>query len=437
MAFCIPILPILPITLFLKDMFILRFFLFFLPFQFALSPVAGIDLPLARFSAVIIFLVWFFRGIFRRTFRIPWDLQTAALLSFCFFLGLSVFFANETSWAWRKLFFLISFLPLYLVFIEKLTVSRYRGVILAQSFVLGAFFSAIVGCVQVGLQFFVSAETLFSWWTKNLLPFFLGDAFSSVVAEYPSLLANLSGETIMRASAFFPDPHMHAFFLGIAFPFAVFFAWNEKRALWRWAASIIFVADLLTFSRGAYLGLTFALLGLLVYFLSQQNTNLRKLFLGLGFLGVFLFLPNPVSERFWSSFSQEDTSVSIRMSLYQEAVTHIGEHFWTGVGLGNYPLIVKPSADRRDPIYVHNLWLDLAVEIGVIGTLFLLFFFLRTIILAYTQSEQRPKGFSLAIFCSLLIFFGHSMVETPLFSVQILPILLFVLALGNMSYEQK
>jgi len=418
-------------------MLILRFFLFFLPFQFALSPTEGVDLPLARFFAVGIFFFWFFRGILRRTFRIPWDLQTATLLSFCFFLGISLFVADEISWAWRKLFFLISFFPLYFVFIEKLIVNRYRWIVLVKSFVLGAFFSALIGCIQVGLQFFVSVETLFSWWTKSLLPFFLGDTFSAVVAEYPSLLANLSGKTVMRASALFPDPHMHAFFLGLAFPFAVFFIWYEKKALWKWVAGIILLADLLTFSRGAYLGLTFALLGLTASFLSQRNTNVKKICVGIIFLGIFFFLPNPVSERFWSSFSREDTSVSIRLSLYQEAVTHIGEHFWIGVGLGNYPLSVKPSADRRDPIYVHNLWLDLAVEIGVVGTSFFLFFFLRTIWISYMQRKQRPKGFSLAVFCSLLIFFGHSMVETPLFSVQVLPILLFVLALGNMPYDQE
>lgn len=39
---------------------------------------------------------------------------------------------------------------------------------------------------------------------------------------------------------------------------------------------------------------------------------------------------------------------------------------------------MKPSAERRDPIYVHNL-VDPAVEIGIIGTAFLLLFVLRTL----------------------------------------------------------
>ncbi len=419
-------------------MLILRFFLFFLPFQFALAPVEGIDLPLARVLSVAICTGWFVWGAWRLSIKIQWSLQSALFLSFWFFLGLSVFFANEITWAWRKLFFLVSFLPLYFVFLDLLNESKHQKIVLARSLVLGAFFSSLVGCIQVALQFFVSVESLFSWWTKDLLPFFLGDAFSAIVAAYPSLLVNLSGVTVMRASAFFPDPHMHAFFLGLALPPAVFLAWYEKKALWRWIAGVILVADLLTFSRGAYLGLACALLGIsLYYILAFRNISTRKLFVGISLIVLFFLFPNPVTHRFWSSFSQEDGSVSARLSLYEEAVTHIGEHPWIGAGLGNYPLVVKPSADQRDPIYVHNLWLDLTVEIGIIGTLFFFLFFARTIRASYIQSKQRKNSIYLAVFCSLLIFFGHSLVETPLFSVQVLPVLLFILALGNTSYEQE
>ena len=125
------------------------------------------------------------------------------------------------------------------------------------------------------------------------------------------------------------------------------------------------------------------------------------------------------------------------MVIYAEAVDTLSEHPLLGVGLGNYPLTVKPSAERREPIYAHNLWLDFAVEIGIIGTLFFFFFYVKTIWIMYMRSRDRTKSFSLAIFCSLLIFFGHSLVETPIFSVQVLPIRLFVLAIGNGSYGQK
>ena len=418
-------------------MFVLRFFLFFLPFQFALSPTEGIDLPSARVLSVGIIILWFISGIWSRTLRIPWNLQTVLFASLCFAFVFSVFISNEPSWAWRKLFFLASFLPLYFVFLEKTSRSESYGVSLAQAFVFGAFLSALTGIFQVVLQLFIPIGVLFTWWTKVLLPFFLGDVFSAVVAEYPSLLANVSGETIMRASAFFPDPHMHAFFLGLSIPFAVFFSWHNRAVFWKWITAVILVADLLTFSRGAYLGLALAFFTLAILFSFQGNRHVRKVLIGSCLIGSLFLFPNPVSERFQSSFSQEDGSVSARLNLYREAAVSVGAYPWTGVGLGNYPLTVKPSAERRDPIYVHNLWLDLAVEIGIIGTFFLFFFYGRTLWIACAHSLKGTKGFSLAIFASLMIFFGHSLVEMPIFSVQVLPALLFVLALGNGPYDQK
>ncbi|MBP7811355.1 MAG: O-antigen ligase family protein [Candidatus Moranbacteria bacterium] len=418
-------------------MLILRVFLFFLPFQFALSPREGIDLPAARVFAASIFIAWILLGIWKRSLRVQWSLQTALFLSFWFFLTLSVFVADESAWAWRKIFFLASFLPLYFIFLEKVSEYEHQSLALARSFVLGACLSAVTGVLQVVSQLLIPVEALFAWWTRALLPFFLGDTFAAVVAEYPSLLVNISGETVMRASAFFPDPHMHGFFLGLALPFAIFFALNDKTAFWKWGAGILCVADLLTFSRGAYLGLAFACVGVMAYLVFQKKGSVRKLFIGICFAITVFLIPNPVTERFWSSFSRQDGSVVARLELYQGAVFSIGERPWIGVGLGNYPLVVKPSAERRDPIYVHNLWLDLAVEIGIIGTAFLLLFVLRTLWIEYTRFRQGSEWLSLAVLGSLLIFFGHSLVETPIFSVQVLPVLLLVLALGNRSYDQK
>ena len=358
-------------------------------------------------------------------------------LSVWFWAVFSVFDAEEPSWAWRKLFFLFSFLPLYFVFLEKTDEDDGSGISLSQSLVFGAFFSALIGIFQVAAQFFIPVGTLFVWWTKVLLPFFLGNSFSSVVMEYPSLLVHISGQTVMRASAFFPDPHMHAFFLGAALPFAIFFSISRNSVFWKWVAGTIFIADLLTFSRGAYLGLIVAFLGIMMHFLFRRNSYAVKFFFGVCFMITFFLIPQPVSERFWSSFSREDGSVSARLVIYAEAVDTLGKHPLLGVGLGNYPLTVKPSAERREPIYAHNLWLDFAVEIGIIGTLFFFFFYVKTIWIMYMRSRDRTKSFSLAIFCSLLIFFGHSLVETPIFSVQVLPIRLFVLAIGNGSYGQK
>ncbi len=412
-------------------------FLFLLPVQFALSPIAGVDLPVARLFSVGLILAWLWLGVLRREVRFAWDMTLGLFLSFTFWVGLSVFLAEEFSWAWRKMLFLVSFLPLFFVFREVLDRESKNALLLTKALIAGAALSAGIGIIQVFLQWWVPVATLFRWWTTQILPFFLGSNFAQVVAEYPSLLVSLSGTTVMRASALFPDPHMHAFFLGLAWPLAMFLAWKEKTRGWQAVTLLIFVADLLTFSRGAYLGLIGAGGILVIFFLAQQKQWFSKFALGFSLLVLVSFFPNPVVERFWSGFSMEDGSVVARLALAREAVGHIMEQPWVGVGLGNYPLVVKPSAGEREPIYAHNLWLDIAVETGVPAALFLMGVFGLTLWRLSTKWWETRDAFLVGVNGSLLIFLGHSLVETPLFSVQVLPAVLFVLAVGNTLYADS
>lgn len=420
--------------------FFLQIFLWMLPIQFALSPLEGIDLPVARVLSVGCIIVWFVASLLSRRLRIPWDIRSGALLSFCFVLAVSSFIAEDRSWALRKLIFLYSFLPLYFVFSDMVSRSARNAFLCVKAFVLGAFLSAIIGIVQVFLQAFIPIDRLFSFWTGEILPLFLGKNFALAVAEYPSLLVNLSGKTVMRASALFPDPHMHAFYLGIALPMAIYLAIQE-RVFWWWGIPLVLlIADILTFSRGGYLGLAFAVLIAGAFFWRRISWRKKRgIFFSAGLLVSFFLIPNnPVSERFQSGFSLDDGSVNARMDIYKEAFFHLSERPWIGTGLGNYPLLVKPSASLREPIYTHSLWLDIGVETGMIGVFFFGVLFFSTMYSAYSQwRADREKAIFPAIFVALSIFLGHSLVETPIFSVQVLPAIVFVLALTNISYAEK
>jgi ATP-binding cassette subfamily B protein len=73
------------------------------------------DIVRGRLSESIlnIRLVWMAKGLFNRQLSLGWNVQTGALLSFWFVLGLSMSVAEEVSWALRKMLFLMSFFPLY------------------------------------------------------------------------------------------------------------------------------------------------------------------------------------------------------------------------------------------------------------------------------------------------------------------------------------
>lgn len=419
---------------------LLTFFVFFLPFQFALHPAEGIDLASARVLAIGIFLWWSMKSLSEKRLILPLPLPLFFFTAFFLWVAASFLWAENASWALRKTAFLLSFLPLFLVFYASFREPRLRDRVF-RALASGAALAALFALLQFSLQFIFGVEKMFSFWVRDILPFFLGPTFGEAVASYPSLLVNISGLTVMRASGFFPDPHMAAFFFGMTLPIAVSFAWQSsgpRRTYWLLSAAVIFFADLLTFSRGGYAGL---ILGMSVFslplFFRYAAGKKRIAEIGAGGLIIFaLILSSPVGTRLFSSFSPSDGSNAERVRLWQEGAERITLHPVFGVGLGNYPLAVKPSAEYREPIYAHNLYLDIALETGLTGLFFFAAFLFLGILSAWRRWRRGYAVFPLALFSSLIVFSAHSFFETPIFSVHILPLFLLILA-ASLTWSGK
>lgn len=409
-------------------------FLILLPFQFALAPVSGIDLPLSRVLALFLFCIWLAHSLARRNVRIPFDATSIGLLVFLFFACLSVVFAEQPDWSLRRLTFILTYLPIFLVFSGLVAEYGREGIRrLLTSFVFGATLAALVGLVQFFSQFYFGVGRTFHFWIESVLPFFLGPGFGGAVAEYPSLLVNIGGATVLRASAFFPDPHILAFFLGMAWPVSVALLRKSDRASHRLLLSIsvvlLLIVDVLSFSRGGYIGLAFGLFTVTVFLSVGRDVMKRILMIAViasGLLCCFA-IDTPVRDRFLSTFSLEEGSNEGRLALFREAVAHIAMRPW-GYGLANYPLSVKPTAEYREPIYAHNLYLDIATESGIIASGAFLF----ALFAAFSSMYRlRRDPIFVAGAVSLSVFFGHTLFETPLYSVHVLPILLLLLALPS------
>lgn len=413
------------------------FFIFFLPFQFALQPSAEIDLASVRVLATGIFLWWSAESFFKKNFILPRSLPLFFFTAFLFWASSSFLWAENSLWAWRKILFLLSFFPLFLVFFATFRDQRSREKIFT-ALVSGATLAALVALLQFFSQWWLGMERVWAFWTREVLPFFLGSAFSETVANYSSLLVNISGATVLRASGFFPDPHIAALFFGMSLPITFWLVGESagaRRKYWCLCAMIILLADLFTFSRGGYVGLIF---GASVFFLALllRGMEWKKQFIkiSLGGLVIAAILASPVGVRLLSIFASDDGSKIERVRLWREAVELAALRPLIGVGLGNYPLVVKPSANYREPFYAHNLFLDVALETGLIGFLFFATLLFLGGLYAWKKWRRDRDLFALALLSSLIIFFAHSFFETPLFSVHILPIFLLLMA-GSVSLE--
>ncbi len=231
-------------------------FFFFLPFQFALSPLPGVDLAVARVAAIILGICWMGRSLARRSLWIPWGFKAPLLITFFALSLLSLLWADMPEWGIRKFLFLVSFLPLFFVAAESF---RRASTFFSfnRALVYGASITGAIGILQFSLQAIFSLDAILNFWTHQILPLFLGQTFAQAVAQYPSLLVNIGGHTLLRATGFFPDPHMFSFFMGMTLPLALGLALTQHHHKERFfiLAGLIFIADCLTFSRGGYFGL--------------------------------------------------------------------------------------------------------------------------------------------------------------------------------------
>lgn len=419
---------------------LVQIFLLTLPFQPAVSPSPGVDLSTVRVFALAIFGYWLFDGFLRKKLSVPFSITALLLASFVFVSAISFLWAENPGWALRRAVFFLSFFPLFLVFSSIVREFGEKTVsALLKAFVFGAGGAAIFGIIQSFSQVVSGPGTAFRFWIEHVMPLFLGEAFARSVAQYPSLLADIGGTTVLRATATFPDPHMFAFYLGLALPVALGLAIlseskKEKATLFSLFV-LILSADLLSFSRGAYVGLGLGALIALMMILRRMDGRRAMIFVCVVSVTMIfgVFSDTPVKQRLFSSFSLEDGSNQGRLAIWKEAAGDIAEHPLLGHGIGNYPLAVKPTAEYREPIYAHNLFLDIATETGIVGALL---FFTVFFTVFWNFLKEGSILFS-ASAVSFAIFFGHSLFDLPLYSVHLLPVLLLFFSIPGKRNEQK
>lgn len=408
-----------------------------LPLQIALNPAPGIDLASARVFSLILFMIWLIEGLIQKKVSLPTGSQPLLLLSFLFFAFFSLFFSSNIGWGLRKIAFLLSFFPLYLV-VNTACNTFSRKITAVKNLVIGAVIVAAIGMTQFSLQYFMGIGGAYSWWGQNIAPIFLGKAFSQSVLENSSWLVNAGGIDFFRLISVFPDPHMLSFYLTMILPFAIIFALyaKTKRDKILGIASFIvaLLADLLTFSRGGYIGMAacvFVLVGPIISRISPIKKLAFFLF-SVCFLTFLVFWQNPITQRFGSSFDFSEGSNNGRIETWKQAVVIFKENPF-GVGLGNYPLAVKPSADYREPIYAHSVYLDIVTETGIL-CLFIWILLIISTLFSFWRLRHDSALF-LAGCASITAFSAHALVENPLFSVHVLP--LFLIILSIVSYKTK
>ena len=114
-------------------------------------------------------------------------------------------------------------------------------------------------------------------------------------------------------------------------------------------------------------------------------------------VGAALLIADPVlADRLMSVFTKMDTSMEMRLALWESSVAMIMDHPLLGIGWGSF-LKVYPEYDfyinnaATEMFHAHNLYLHYAAEIGVIGAAAYFWYFFGTMFTAFRSSGTEES----------------------------------------------
>ena len=447
---------------------VLFLLILYIPFQVALNISVGIDLASGRVLILYLFAVWVIRSLAEKRSVIRLNLQTLLISLFLFVAIFSMLQAWDIERAFRKILVFLSIFPLYFIITSiPFSCKEVSGVVKNKSYYIYKILNALIfsgvilsliGIIQFMLQFIIGIDPVMEFWSRYVSPIFYGNTFGAEVIANPSWLVNIGGATVLRAFSLFPDPHMFSFYLGLLIPIVLAFILFEKKDMECHSEPIrqvqndkcfnhkllyivfftMLLAELLTFSRGGYIGLI-AGVGVTIILLWKYISFNKKVILGLvaGISVLFISFTNQsIINRFLSSFDFDEGSNTERIKNWDQGYEMFADNFLTGVGIGNYSIYLYPTAEYRTPIYAHNLYLDLGAEMGI----FALFVWLALIGITIWQLFETGKrskdvfmsALSFGLIGSLVWFSVHSFFDTAIYSPTILAVFVIIISLSIM-----
>jgi O-antigen ligase len=185
---------------------------------------------------------------------------------------------------------------------------------------------------------------------------------------------------MLRTTGTFSHPAWLGLFLSISVPLTLGLAWTARRPWLRAAgvtAAVIQVLGILsTYSRMSYVGVALAI----ALFTTRRRFGVAVVSVLLaGSAVAFPALPEDFRARVRSILDYTESSSSLSRIVQQKAgLLMFREHLVTGVGPGNFEADVVQYDDQIEgpmpvqAIGAHNMYLEMAAELGVFGLLLVL-----------------------------------------------------------------
>ena len=225
-----------------------------------------------------------------------------------------------------------------------------------------------------------------------------------------------------RAVSVFDNPNILATYLILTAPFVWVLVCRKGmspkgRALAAAASISSLICIILTWSRGGWLGL---ILGAIVFCLINYKYTLKYLLIVLISSPIwYKLIPNDVMSRFLSIGNLSDSSTYYRLFTWKGALKLFKDHLLGGIGVGEsafvqmYPLYAYIGIEAT--VHCHNLFLEIAVELGVIALVVFLLIMFMTLQKGFETlkktSNLQVNAFVSAAISGILAALAHGMVD--------------------------
>ena len=381
----------------------------------------GFPIHFSFIPLAVLFVIWVSNRVI---WKMPGPISTRGLLPLAGLLGtaaLSVMVAKEPLFAIFDLFALATSMVIFVyVASQVMEMKELRLVV-------------IVLVASALLQAFIALSQRLTGSSMGLL---------LIGGGAPTTLYGFAGlETITRVAGWVGHPNSLALFFDLLLPLSfslLFYPMGRGLKFFLLVAVVLEVLALgVTYSRGGIAASCLALFCLSLFFL-QKKIGLTRALFGMLAIGMFtavllLIIPNPLRTGL---FRSEGTAYG-RWPLVKVAVTVISHRPLLGTGLNNFVETAIPYDTTREQIVsawnapVHNLFLFIGSEVGLVGLTFFVVFLLSVMTWLY-PALRSPDPFILCtgagLFFGIIAFCLHAQVDYSIWTQNRL--LWFVLGLA-------
>ncbi|HEY4474901.1 MAG TPA: O-antigen ligase family protein [Candidatus Paceibacterota bacterium] len=272
----------------------------------------------------------------------------------------------------------------------------------------------LIGFIQLISTYFIDIYQFMRIWGEGIQCNQFGNQWCDIAVQVGNTWFAYYGEQLsLRVFSLFPDSHSFPQFILLGLPSVFVIALSKvvkehhssfkkmiktRSRLIVIAIPLIFLASILTGTRGIWAGSIGALMagGFYVYILKKNNHQTQKgvLIYLTSYISIFFLLlavAFPIFEspqfllskgdsllfgrRIRSIIDFGETSNSQRIAIWKSSLVSIKNHPMLGVGIGNFPVVLNQKLElARAGSSAHNIYLQIASEMGIPALIFSLWF---------------------------------------------------------------